>query len=332
MARKLAGWDKAAILLMILGEDVASQVMKNMDPKDVRQIGAMISKMSEVSHEEVVSVLDEYSSDLDEGMGLNLEGKDFIRATLTKALGQEKASQVMESLEQADDEGLDTLKWMDPKTISSMIRAEHPQTIALILAHLDSDQAGQVLASLPETMRGDVVHRMATMEEIPPGVMKEVCAVLQGEIKRVGTAAGRKVGGIKMVAGILNQMDSTSEQGILSSISQTNADLAEQIRQLMFVFDDLLKLDDRAIQEVLKEVSKEQLSVALKAAKEEIREKIFKNMSTRAAQLLKDDIEAKGPIKLSDVEKTQQEILKIVRRLVEEGKIMAGGKGEDAMV
>jgi flagellar motor switch protein FliG len=329
MARKLSGEEKAAVFLTLLGEDLAADVMKNMDAKDVQKIGRIISRQQDVSPEEVGAVLMEFNDKTTSGMAMSVGGRDYIQKVLTKAIGSEKTTRVMENLSSAEEGWLDTIKWMDPRSIAQMLRSDHPQTIALILIHLDPDLNSQVLANLPDSLRSDVLHRMATLEEIPPGVMKELGDVINEEMARVGTAAGRKVGGIKLVADLLNQMGPSQEQVILGSIGKANPELAEQIRKLMFVFEDLLNLDDRNLQEVLKEVSKEQLTVALKAAKEEIKEKFFKNMSQRAVDLLKEDLEALGPVKLSEVEKNQQAILKIVQRLSQEGKIvLAKGGGE----
>lgn len=328
MAKKLSGYEKTAIFLMTLGEDIAAEIMKNLDPKEIRLIGNIISRLSDVPQEEVDAVLTEFSENAEGGYGLSLEGKDYIQKVLTKALGNEKATRVMENLHVAEEGGIETLKWMDPRNIAAIIRNEHPQMIALILTHLETDQSGQILMQLPPALRSDVLLRMGTLEEIPPGIMKEVSEILKTELSRVGTTAGQRVGGINLVADILNKMDQAAEQQVMDKISQANAELADQIRQLMFVFDDLIKLDDRSMQEILKEVAKEQLAVALKAAKEEIKEKIFKNMSARAAQILKEDMESMGPVKLSDVEKNQMMILTIVRKLEEEGRVVVPGKGE----
>jgi flagellar motor switch protein FliG len=333
MARKLSGPDKTAIFLMTLGEDMAAEVMKSLDPKDIKKIGGMIARLTDVPEEDVAQVLHEFSDQASKGMGLSIEGKDYIQNVLTKALGKERATRVLETLSAAEEGGLDSLKWMDAKAISSIIKSEHPQTVALILTHLDADQSGQVVRYLPAAMRSDVMLRMATLEEIPPGVIKEVSDVLQNEMKRVGTSAATKVGGVKLVADILNRLDHSSEEAVLASISQNRPELAEQIRQMMFVFEDLVGLDDRAMQQILKDIPKDQLAIALKAAKDSVKDKFFKNLSSRAVEILKEDMEAKGPVKLSEVEKAQQGILKVAQKLAEEGKIVIGGKGDaDVMV
>jgi len=332
MARKLSGYDKAAIFLMSVGEEAASEIMKTLDPKDLRKIGGIITNTTTVPLDEVETVLSEFSQQLHGNNGLTLQGKSFVQKAFTKALGQEKATQVLDNLSSPGEASLDNLKWMDPRTIANAIQNEHPQIIALILSHLDPEQSSQVVVQFREALRSQVLLRMATIEEVPPGIMQEVNEVLLGELSRVSTTSGRKISGVKMVADILNQMDRSSEQKVMESIGQESAEMAEQVRKLMFVFDDLAKLDDRAIQELLKEINKEQLVVALKAVKEEVKAKFYKNMSERASQMLQEDLEAKGPIKLSEVEKAQQEILKAARKLAEEGKIVIASKGAETDV
>lgn len=335
MARKLSGYEKAAILMMVLGEDIASEIIKNLDPQAVRSVTAAMAKASDVSKEEIDSVLADFSVKVSTSeTGLKVEGKEYAQKLLKKSFGSEKADHVMDNFsDDEENEGLETLKWMDPKIIANILREEHPQTTTLILTYFNPDQSSKVLMNLPETLRGDVMFRMATLEEIPPGVMKEVSTAIQSRLSQAIKTTGRKIGGVKMVADILNNMEQSFEKNALEELSHKNPDLAERIRGLMFVFDDLVQLDDRGVQELLKEINKEYLGIALKAAKEEIKEKFYKNMSERAVQLLKDDIEARGPMKVSEVEKIQQEILKVARRLGEEGRIVLGGKsGAEALV
>lgn len=330
MARKLSGYEKAAILMMVLGEDIASEIIKNLDPQAVRSVTAAMAKASDVSKEEIDSVMTDFSEKAATSeTGLKVEGKEYARKLLKKSFGSEKTDHVMDNFsDDEENEGLETLKWMDPKIIANILREEHPQTVTLILTYFNPDQSSKVLMNLPETLRGDVMFRMATLEEIPPGVMKEVSAAIQSRLSQAIKTTGRKIGGVKMVADILNNMEQSFEKNALEELSHKNPDLAERIRGLMFVFDDLVQLDDRGVQELLKEINKEYLAIALKAAKEEIKEKFYKNMSERAVELLKDDMETRGPIKRSEVEKIQQEILKVARRLGEEGKIVLGGKNE----
>ncbi|MFQ5543304.1 MAG: flagellar motor switch protein FliG [Nitrospiria bacterium] len=327
MAEKSDGYYKAAILLATLGEDVASEVMKNLNPKDLQRLGGKITELSDIPQSDLDEVYKEFTDHAKEAGGITVEGKSYIQKVLNKALGTEQAERIMENLVDSDETGLDSLKWMDARSIASLIKGEHPQTVALILTYLDTTQGSEILPHLPEAMRSDVMVRMATLEDIPPGVMQEIGAAIQSEISQAGSGTGKKVSGVKVVANILNQVDQKSEQAIIASISENNPDLAEQIRKLMFVFDDLTGLDIRGMQELMKDVNKDELTLALRAAKEEIKEKVFASMSSRASQLLKEDMEAKGPVKLTEVEKAQQSILKIAKKLADEGKISIGGKG-----
>jgi len=246
-------------------------------------------------------------------------------------LGPEKAARIIESMTQKNYPGLEGLKWVDVKTLTQMLRIEHAQTVAVILAHLESDQAGQVLAALPEDMRGDVAIRLATLEEVQPDVLEELSDSLQ-EMLLAGKGMGsQSIGGAEVVADILARMDKANEGGIMARISEKNQSLADTIRALMFVFDDLIKVDDRGMQELMKEISKDDLPLALRGANPEVKEKFFKNMSSRAAEMLKEDMEAKGPVKVSDVERAQQNILKVCRKLEEEGRIVIAGAGEEML-
>jgi len=329
--KRLSGSDKAAIFLMSLGEDVAADVMKGLDSNTVRELGKQIAKQSTIPKDDQAAVLAEFSEKA--GGAVNIEGKEYIQKVLIKTLGQKKAMQVMLSLASEEEEVLKALDRLDTKSIANLIRGEHPQTIALILTHLDAFQSAEILNDLDEELRADVVYRMATLDDIPAGVMKDISIAIQSELDVLGSASGRKVKGVKLVADILNQSDHKPREIILKSFSQNHPELGEQIQQLMFVFDDLAALDDRGMQELLKAVDKEGLMLALRAASDAVKEKIFKNMSERAVQLLKEDMEAKGPVKLSEVEKAQFGILKTAHRLEDEGRIVIGGKGaSDVMV
>lgn len=331
---KLTGRDKAAILLTTVGEEIASEVLRHLDVRDVRAISSHMSHLGSISSETAGQVIAEYHQSLSSEGGFITADEGYVRKILLKALGQEKANRIMETLTSSagEDSGFETLKWLDAKTVANFLKIEHPQTIAIILAHLDPDQASEVLSLLPAKLRGDVVLRVATLESIPPGVLKDLDEALQDELKSSGTVQSNIVGGIESVAEIMNRLEKSVESNVLSSLEATNPDLAEQIRQLMFVFDDLVNVDDRGIQMILKEVTSEELLFALKGASEPVRDQFFKNMSSRAATILKEDMEAKGPVKLSEVEKAQQNIVKAARRLEEEGKIVIGGKGGEEMV
>jgi len=331
MAKKLSGEEKAAVLLFTMGENAAAEVMRHLEPKDIRRLGGPMTALSDLTphlRNEVMREFRSMSSEAVEGV----DGKDFMKKILTKALGQEKATQLLSTISAAEYAGLNSLKWLDSKALGRMVSAEHPQTAAVILAHLEADQASQVLLQLPEAARVDIVYRLATMEEIQPDVLKELSAVLESELKVAAEPQGQQLGGVKFLADLMNGLDKTAEQALNTSLAERNAELADSVRQLMFVFDDLAGVDDRGLQDLLKEIAKEDLILALRAAGEPVKDAVFRNMSSRAAELMRDDMEAGGPVKLRDVEKAQRNILQVARKLEEEGRIMLGGKGGQEML
>jgi flagellar motor switch protein FliG len=330
MAKNLTGEQKAAILLRAIGEEAAAQVMKQLDPKEIKKLGGFMSGTAQISRDEEEAVISDFQAASASG-GIQFQGKEFIKTVLMKALGPDKAARIIESMTQKSYPGLEALKWVDVKTLTQMLKVEHAQTIAVVLAHLESDQAGQVLAALPEDMRGDVALRLATMEEVQPEVLEELSETLQETLVAGKEMGAHSIGGAAVIANILMRMDKTNEGGIMSRISKKSQTLADNIRALMFVFDDIVKVDDRGIQELMKEISKEDLPVALRGANPDVKEKFFKNMSSRAAEMLKDDMEARGPVKVSDVERAQQNILKVCRKLEEEGRIVIAGVGEELL-
>ncbi|MFN3480471.1 MAG: flagellar motor switch protein FliG [Thermodesulfovibrionales bacterium] len=324
----LSGYEKAAILLSFLGEDVASEILKNLDVSDIGKIASCMTRMSKVSKSTVDEVLREATEAITKG-DVRIGGVEFIKKALSKGLGDEDASKIIEI---ASQEGpLDALRWVDPKTLSAFLMSEHPQTIALVISLLEPVQGAEVLSSLPDSIKADVALRIATTERIPESAIEELKEVLKGQLE-MGKGKGKKMSGIKTVAEILNHCDKTTEQLVLEKIEEQNDIVAESIRQLMFVFDDLVNVDDRGIQMILKEISTDDLSLALKTASEALKEKIFRNMSQRAAQILKEEMQTKGPVRVSDVEKAQQNIVKIARRLETEGKIILAGKGGEELV
>ena len=327
MAVQLSGEQKAAILLRAIGEDAAAMVMKNLDPKEIRKLGSFMSDAANISKEEEQSVMEDFerASALGE---VSFHGKEYIKTILTKALGPEKAARLLESMNSRVYPGLDALKWVDAKSVTQMIKTEHPQTVSLILAHMEPEQASQVLTGLPAEMRADVAFRLATMEEVQPEVLEELSSSLQDILVASTGAHALSIGGSQVIANILTRLDKNTEGGIMAKLGERNQNLADAIRALMFVFDDLIKLDDRAMQELMKEVSKEDLPVALRGASPDVKEKFLKNMSSRAAEMLKEDMDVRGPAKVTDVERAQQNILKVCRKLEEEGRIVISGAGE----
>jgi flagellar motor switch protein FliG len=330
MATQLTGEKKAAILLRAIGEDAAALVMKNLDPKEIRKLGSFMTDTANITQEEEQIVMGDFEKASASGE-VSFHGKEYIKTILTKALGPEKAGRLLESMNSRVYPGLDALKWVDAKAVSQMIKIEHPQTISLIMAHMEPDQAGQVLAGLPPDLRADVALRLATMEDVQPEVLEELSGSLQDLLVASTGAHALTVGGSKVIADILTRVDKATEGGIMAKIAERNQSLADAIRALMFVFDDLIKLDDRGMQELMKEVSKEDLPVALRGASPDIKDKFLKNMSSRAAEMLKEDMEVRGPAKVADVERAQQNILKVCRKLEEEGRIVISGAGEELM-
>ncbi|MBA4393733.1 MAG: flagellar motor switch protein FliG [Desulfobacca sp.] len=323
-----SGIEKAAIFLISIGEDAASEIMKNLDVQQVGMITSCMSRLKSLKKQDVDELLQEVNTKINSG-DVQLTGEDYAKKILHKGLGEENATKILEQA--AKESNLDALRWVDPKTLSNFLLTEHPQTAALILALLDAAQAAEVLTLLPESIKEDVIKRIAITEKIPESAISELEGVLKGQLD-ISKTKGRKVGGIKAVAEILNHSDRATEQMVLEKMEKDNQKLADSIRQLMFVFDDLIQVDDRGIQSILKEVRTEDLSLALKTATNSLKEKIFKNMSQRAGQILKEEMETKGPAKVSEVEKAQQNIVKIARKLETEGKIVIAGRGGEELV
>src|SRR5438876_1290634 len=329
----LTGAEKVSILLLALGEDLAPLVLKRMTEQEIQRISNYMSHMREVDTSAVEQVLDEFFSLTGSVEGLVAGGTEYVKKLLVKALDPEKAEWILSNLSMPTLEtGLEALRWLDPKTIARFLRSEHPQTVAVIVAHLNPTQAGAVLGSLPPAVQADVLMRIAKLEHVPSGVIQELDKVLQRELRATGALEADPVGGIKSVAEILNNVDQASEREIMSYIEETNAPLAEEIRQLMFVFEDLGSVDDRGMQTILREVANDDLKMALKTASEELKGKILRNLSQRASEMLREELELMGPVRVSDVEKAQQKITQVAKRLENEGKLMLGGKGENSFV
>jgi len=330
---KHTGPEKAAILLMAIGEDAAAAVLNKLDDKEIQSLGNYMTFLGNVPSEDMDSVTKDFYDQLQSGgVGVAVAGKDFIKSTLLRSMDPLKVAEIMDNIALPGEEtggGLETIRMLDPKTIVNFLKNEHPQTAAIVLAHLDANQSGEVLKEMPEATRTEVVYRMATLERIIPGVIKDLDEALQVEFSATGAGEGSKIGGVQAVAEMLNQMDHATESKVLSDIEESDPVLADNIRQLMFVFADLIKIDERGIQAILKEVESEDLLLALKTAAEPLRDKILKNMSDRAAMMIKEDLESMGPARLTDVEKAQQKILKVAKKLEDEGKIVIGGGGEE---
>lgn len=330
-AHRLSGCERAAVLLLTLGEKEAAEVLRHMGPKEVQKLGLAMAQVGSVSKEEVTAILDDFIEEVQQQTALGVGSDEYLRKVLVEALGEDKASGLIDRiLIGRNTKGLDALKWMDARAVAEIIRLEHPQIIAIVLSYLDPDHAAEVLSFLPERLRPDVVMRIALLDGIPPAALQELDEILEKQFAgsdNVKSSPG--VGGIKRAADILNFMESSVESQILETIKEADADLSQQIQDKMFVFENLVEVDDRGIQALLREVSTDTLIIALKGADEAIKEKIFKNMSKRAAEMLKEDLEAKGPVRVSEVEAAQKEILAIARRMAESGELVLGGKGEE---
>ncbi len=318
---------------MSLGEEEAIEVFKHLGPREVQKLGQAMATMSGVTREQVAEVLREFREEAGQQSPMAGGADAFLRNVLTRALGSEKASPLLDRILQGQDaRGIERLKWMDAAAVAELVKAEHPQIIATILVHLDSDQAGEVLGQFDERLRNDVMLRIATLDGVQPSAMRDLDEVLTQLLQGGGQGKQASRGGVEAAAEILNHLGGNLEAAVSAHIREIDADLAQQIQDKMFVFDNLIGLDDRGIQLLLREIQSETLIVALKGTSEALREKVFKNMSQRAAEMLRDDLEAKGPVRLSEVEAEQREILRIVRRLAEEGQIVLGGKGDEGLV
>ncbi len=327
------GVEKGAMLLLSLGENEAAEILKHLGPKEVQKLGHAMAALKAVPRERIEAVLDELETETAKGSSVTAD-EVMIRSMLTKALGDDRAANLISRILQGDDTaGIEGLKWMDPETVADMIRNEHPQIIATILVHLEFDQAGDILKLFTERLRNDVLLRIATLDGVQPQALLELNEALTRLL--AGSSAIKKtaMGGIRHAAEILNFVGQASETAIIDNVREYDPDLAQKILDEMFVFENLLDVDDRGIQLLLREIQSDSLILALKGASEELREKIFKNMSQRAAEMLREDLEAKGPVRLSEVEAEQKEILKTARRLADEGQIQLGGGGaEDAYI
>jgi len=328
-----SGLERAAILLMTLGEQDAAAVLKELNAKEVQSVGSAMAKLAGLSRTDVNSTLEKFSSDFERHTSVGVGSDAYVRKVLVEALGQDKANSIVDRiLGGRSSRGLEALKWMDSKSVAEMLRYEHPQIIAIVLSYLAADQAAQVLNSLPAAARGDIVTRIATLGGIHPSALDELDYVLEKQFSGGSTAKSEGFGGAKVAAGILNLLGSASEAVIIEEITGTDPVLAQKLQDLMFVFEDVIEIADRGMQELLREIPGDKLIIALKAADEATKQHFFKNMSQRAAEMLRDDLESKGPVKLSEVEAAQKEILLVARRLSDEGRIAIGGKGGEEYV
>ena len=329
----IKGVDRAAILLLALGEKDAATILSHMGPKEVQELGLAMATMNQVSTVQMESVMRSFVDTLRNQTSLGLDSDEYIRNVLNQALGADKAGGVIDRiLLGRNSKGLEQLKWMDPRSIAELIRLEHPQVIAIVLSFLEPDQAAQVLSAFPDRVRADIVMRIATLDGIQPAALQELDEILDKQFSGASNVKSSSLGGVKTAANILNLVDGAVESGVMEQVSAADADLAQEIQDNMFVFENLIDVDDRGIQTLLREVASDQLLLAMRGADDALKEKIFKNMSKRAADMLREDLEAAAPARLSDVEGAQKEILTVTRRLADAGEINLGGAGGEEYV
>ena len=335
MSRKLSGPERAAVLLMNLGEEIAAKVLLNLDDREIQNIGNYISELGDVDLDTMDSINQDFYNMVQSGIGgLGKGGMDFLKSALMQALDPAKATEILNNITTPGEEmggGLETVRLLDPKIISSFIVNEHPQTAAIILAHLDPPVASLTIRELPEENRMEIIHRLATLERVAPSVIRELDEALQAEFRTSGAVSGNKLGGVEIAAEVMGSLDRETETSILMALDEVDLDLANEIRNLRFTFEDILKIDDAGIQIIMKEINQEDLLIGLKTATDELKEKLFSNMSERAGLMLKEDLESLGPKKISEVQKAQQKIIAVCKKLEEDGKIVIGG-GADEMV
>ncbi len=325
----LNGYEKAAIFLTTVGEDAAAEILKNLNAEQIGKVSMHMARLKRIDKSNMKNVFKEVS-EMAAGGGIHVGGEEYVKKVLSKGLKEEEATKILDMV--SKESPLDSLKWVNPKTLANFLSTEHPQTVALILCLLEPIQAAEALALLPEPLKNDVVIRIATTESISEHAIAGIEGVLKDQLVDIGKAKGKKLDGNKTLAEILNNCDKGTENSIFEKLEEQNNELADAIRQLMFIFEDIVKVDDRGVQAILKEISTEELSLALKTASDALKEKIFKNMSQRAADILKEDMQTKGPVRVSDVEKAQQNIVKAARKLEREGKIIVAGRGKEELV
>ena len=331
--QNLTGVERSALLMLGLGEKHAAEILRHMGPKEVHEIGMAMAGLTHITNSQMELVMQTFVDAIGEQTSLGMGSDEYIRNMLTSALGADKASGIIDRiLLGRNSKGLEQLKWMDPRQIAELIRLEHPQIISIVMSFLDPDQAAGVLSEFPEKVRTDVIMRVAALDGIQPAALQELDEILEKQFSGANNVKSSALGGVKKAADILNFVDGAIESKVIEQINEADEDLSQQIQDNMFVFENLNDVDDRGMQTLLREVSSDQLLLALRGAPEQLREKIFKNMSSRAAEMLKDDLEAAAPAKLSEVEAAQKEILTVARRLSDAGEINLGGSGGEEFV
>jgi flagellar motor switch protein FliG len=329
----LAGTQRAAILLMSLSEQDAANVLKQLDAREVQKLGVAMAELKQITREQMTAVLDKFIGTLDGTANVAAGSPDYVRRVLTQAVGKQKTDMLLDRVSTGQTgQGIEALRWMDAKAVAQIISSEHPQIAAIVLSHLEPEQSAGVLPLLTEEMRTEVLMRIATLNEVPQSALTELDQLVEKQANVAPPSPLRRIGGARTVADILNAMERDKSGEELGKIEKADSEMHQQIKDLLFVFDNLLGVDDRGIQALLREVGSDTLAIALRGAEPEVQEKILKNMSKRAAEILKDDMEARGPVKLADVEAAQKEIVTVAQRLADEGTISLGGKGAGEFV
>lgn len=325
---KLEGVEKAAILLLSLSEEDAAQILKHLEPKQVQKLGTEMAKVDDMTQTKITAVHKHFIEEIQNYSTIGFQSQDFVKRALTAALGEDKAANLIDQILMGSGaKGLDSLKWMDSKQVASIIRNEHPQIQTIVLSYLEPEQSAEILAQFPEKVRLDLLMRIANLEEVQPAALQELNEIMEKQFAGQAGTQAAKMGGLKSAANIMNYLDTAIEGQLMDAIREQDEEMSQQIQDLMFVFDNLVDVDDKGIQAILREVQQDALLKAIKGADEELKEKIMRNMSKRAAEMLADDLEALGPVRISEVETAQKEILSVARRLSDSGEIMLGGGG-----
>ncbi len=322
--------ERAAIFMMSMGEDEAAAVMRHLGPREVQKLGQAMTHMRNVTREQAAGVMQDFITEVSQQTALGLDASDYIRKVLVKALGEEKAGGIIDRIMMGNSSrGLEQLKWLDAKTIAEMVRLEHPQIVAIVLSYLDSDQSAGVIAELPERSRHDILMRVATLDGVQPAAIQELDEIMERQFSGKQRLKSSSIGGLQAAASILNNLDSSVENGIMQQIRELDEELGEAIQDLMFVFTDLADIDDRSTQLLLREVNTDTLVTALKGADDKMKAKVLKNLSRRASEMLLEDLEGKGPVRVSEVEAAQKEVLAIAKRMSDEGTITLASAGDE---
>ena len=325
---KLEGVEKAAILLLSLSEEDAAQILKHLEPKQVQKLGTELAIVDDMTQTKITAVHKHFIEEIQNYSTIGFQSQDFVKRALTAALGEDKAANLIDQILMGSGaKGLDSLKWMDSKQVASIIRNEHPQIQTIVLSYLEPEQSAEILAQFPEKVRLDLLMRIANLEEVQPAALQELNEIMEKQFAGQAGTQAAKMGGLKSAANIMNYLDTAIEGQLMDAIREQDEEMSQQIQDLMFVFDNLVDVDDKCIQAILREVQQDALLKAIKGADEELKDKIMRNMSKRAAEMLNDDLEALGPVRISEVETAQKEILSVARRLSDSGEIMLGGGG-----